>query len=88
MPSKASKAKKKATGPSPIQCFILDELTRRGMKRYTLAKQCGISPRHIYEVLRRPTRHTNIERMLAALEIELVTGYGRGRRTFRFTPTD
>ncbi len=62
--------------PSPIQTFILRVLKKRGMSRYELGRLCGWGPSAIYEKLNRPTLHKNIEKMLAALETNVMEFQG------------
>ena len=52
---------------SPLQRFIARSAAALKLTRYELAKRCGWSPNSIYRKLTRPTRHTSMERMLAAM---------------------
>ncbi len=53
--------------PSPSQRFIIAECKQRGLTRADLARLSGISIKHIYDYLVRPTSHLHIDAMLAAL---------------------
>jgi hypothetical protein len=67
---------KKYPMQSPIQAFIEEVVNRRRPKYslYRLALKLGWSPAHIYQRVRKPTTHRNIEMMLAGLGIEVRSG--------------
>lgn len=58
--------------PTLSQRFIVAECKRQGIKRAGLARLSGISIKHIYDYLVRPTSHLHIDAMLAALGATLV----------------
>jgi hypothetical protein len=69
--------------PTPMQQFILAECKRQGITPYRLAIMAGMWPNHIYDYLARPTSHVHIERMLAALGVEVVASGKAIRRKTR-----
>lgn len=68
----AKKYKKPQGEPSPVQRLILAVLKKQGMTRYELGRKCGWTSSAVYSRLERPTLHPHIERMLAALGMDVM----------------